>query len=247
MNWEFLCLFDGQCELVRATGEHVRVDEPSIIVFPPEHLHGWEGVSATWSAATFHFLPVPMAFEQWVGERDEIWCPLSRRDAQVVTALVTECAGHFRQRVSHSAIVFQKTLCALCQIVIERGTVESTTTLETLKSKEVEKSLHWYESHLRENPTVDTVAAAVHMSGSNLRRIYRSVLGRSPKEIFTDLRLRRALELMGDTSRTLDTIAAESGFANGSDLCRAFRHSKLPPPTKWRKSILSESGGNALQ
>lgn len=237
-NWEFLALFSGRCVLVRDEGETV-LREPTLAVFPPRSAHGWRGGSERWAAATFHFQPVPPAFAGWMADRDQVLVPLGAAEVERIAVVAEECRGHFVNRVLSSPVVFQKALCTLCQVAMEETSGSPVVPLDRRADAKVEDAVCWFESRLRENPTIEAVAAAVNMSGSNLRRMFRAVRGKSPKQVFTEIRLHRALEAMANSSATLDAVAAETGFADANELCRCFRRCGMESPSRWRRHILS--------
>ena len=56
----------------------------------------------------------------------------------------------------------------------------------------------------------------------------------------TKLRLQRALELLVNSSQTLDVIAGKCGFSSASDFCRVFKTQHKVSPDTWRREKLPE-------
>lgn len=65
------------------------------------------------------------------------------------------------------------------------------------------------------NPwTVAAMAAEAHLSEKHLQRLCRKELGRNPRQQLIWLRMRRAAELLTNTSAKIETIAAQVGYQN---------------------------------
>jgi len=86
-------------------------------------------------------------------------------------------------------------------------------------------------ANLGEEWTLTQLAQEAHLSGEHLRRLCRQQLGRSPMHHVTHLRMRRAAELLAETTDKIETIAAAVGYANPFAFSNAFKQS-----TGWRPS-----------
>ena len=80
-------------------------------------------------------------------------------------------------------------------------------------------------SRLAESWTLLQLIRESGYSKEHLRRLCRRQLGRSPMHQVTYMRMRRAAELLGTTSRTIESIAGEVGYQNPFVFSNAF--------TKW--------------
>jgi AraC-like DNA-binding protein len=81
------------------------------------------------------------------------------------------------------------------------------------------------------------VAESVHCSQSPLGRAFQSITGSLPNDYRRELRLRKGLFLMEDTSSDIGDIAIHVGFSSHSHFTAAFHHSFGSTPTefvRWR-------------
>ncbi|BDI29542.1 hypothetical protein CCAX7_15930 [Capsulimonas corticalis] len=73
----------------------------------------------------------------------------------------------------------------------------------------------------------------------SLDRLFRAEYGMTPMRMLTDIRLRRARELLAATDRTLDAIASECGFEDATYLIRVFKSAFGATPGRYRDSVRS--------
>ncbi|MBQ4320808.1 MAG: helix-turn-helix transcriptional regulator [Oscillospiraceae bacterium] len=83
--------------------------------------------------------------------------------------------------------------------------------------------------------TVAAAAERVHLSQSQLRRLFRKVLGRSPLEYLQDVRLSMAKNLLLYSSLSVGEIAVRCGYDSYSYFSRAFRKQTGLCPTQFRR------------
>ena len=76
----------------------------------------------------------------------------------------------------------------------------------------------WAREHLAEGFSLDQAAVALATSKRTLARRMQSVLGKSPLDYFQDLRIERAVHLLETSQASVDQIAAEIGYAEGTTL-----------------------------
>jgi transcriptional regulator GlxA family with amidase domain len=84
----------------------------------------------------------------------------------------------------------------------------------------------WAREHLAEGFSLDQAATALVTSKRTLARRMQNVLGKSPLDYFQDLRIERAVNLLENSLASVDQIAAEVGYAEGTTL-RVLLRKKL--------------------
>lgn len=239
-NWEFYVVLSGSCAMYDDAGELMLAEGPEMVVIRPNHSHGWRGLRSPWRVAVFHFVIVPGAFDKWLGERQWVRTPLTGDEADAISRLAVQTEMHWRNPILQSSIFYERALCEMCLIAMDKTSSQEQITLATLNARKVEEALGRFESRIAENPTVDAIAREINLSASHMRRLFREVLGRSPKDVFEECRIRRAKQLMVESADTLELIARQAGFIDANDLCRVFRRREPGlTPGKWRTRILS--------
>ncbi len=89
------------------------------------------------------------------------------------------------------------------------------------------------------NPDLSTVEIAKisGMSESYFRSIFVEIYGMSPKAYITELRLKKADELLEYTNMSIAEIALKTGFRNQQYFCNFYKGYKNMSPNKFRNSI----------
>lgn len=99
----------------------------------------------------------------------------------------------------------------------------------------VEAILADYASDLR----VPDLAALVGLGARQLERRFQAELGKSPKRLLTEVRMRAAEALIRDTDRPIARIALEVGFQNPAHFAATFREATGHLPRALRGSSAS--------
>ena len=82
---------------------------------------------------------------------------------------------------------------------------------------------HWARARLADGFSLDRAVKALATSKRTLARRMQNVLGKSPLAFFQDLRVERAVHLLKTGHASVDQIAAEVGYAEGSTLRALLR------------------------
>jgi LacI family transcriptional regulator len=101
----------------------------------------------------------------------------------------------------------------------------------------VAKALRFIRERSRDGIRVDDVNAAVGMSRSTLERRMRRLLGRSPQEEITRVKLNHVRELLVETNLSLEKVAQRAGFAHVQYLVELFRSHFDMTPGQYRKKV----------
>ncbi|WP_237462786.1 helix-turn-helix domain-containing protein [Leucobacter chromiireducens] len=82
--------------------------------------------------------------------------------------------------------------------------------------------------------TISEIAASVHLSTSQLRRIFVEAFGKSPIAYLTMLRVEKMIELLRTTDFPIASIASEVGWGDSDFAARQFRRSVGVSPSEYR-------------
>jgi AraC family transcriptional regulator len=188
--------------------------------------------------AVFHYSHVPPLLERIARERGYIDRSLNAAQIRQVAAWERELRAPFRYATPKSQLIFDKVLLELSLLALEPLTFERFETQPNLAVHKVEASLRWYSEHMSEQPKLEHVAQAVHISPSHLRRLFWQVRQESPLRAYTKLRLARATELLAGSTEKIDAIAGRCGFSSASDFSRVFKANLKISPDTWRRDKL---------
>ena len=103
-------------------------------------------------------------------------------------------------------------------------------------NKEFYKILDYIKNHYTENITVESISKALYCSRSRTMRLFAKHLGVSVKEYITDLRIKKANELLALGYSVTET-AMESGFQSVRIFNSSYKAYMGITPTQYQKSI----------
>jgi len=89
-------------------------------------------------------------------------------------------------------------------------------------SGRVEQVLVYARSHIKENLSVNRLAQAANLSERQLSRIFRVELGVTPAKAIEQMRVELALPLVDGSTRSMERIAREVGFADAVTMRQSF-------------------------
>ena len=102
----------------------------------------------------------------------------------------------------------------------------------------ISRALLIMEQHLSSPLSIAKLAAKVSLSTRQLERLFKEETGQSPQTAYLRLRLKHARWMM-KTDMTLASIAAETGFVDGSHLSKAFKAAFGTNPSEDRRNLLT--------
>lgn len=79
------------------------------------------------------------------------------------------------------------------------------------------------EQHIEEPITIADVANKVSVSQRSLERKCRELFGRTPKQVYLDVRLERAREILRHSDLAVRDVAISCGFSSIPYFCRAYK------------------------
>ncbi len=100
----------------------------------------------------------------------------------------------------------------------------------------IKKALSYMKEHAGEKIYVQDIASQVNMNGQYFCRFFKKMIGRSPIEYLTELRIKNACQLLRNTDLTVMEICLECGFNNLGNFMNAFRKYCGCTPRQYRKS-----------
>lgn len=83
------------------------------------------------------------------------------------------------------------------------------------------------------------LAAACHYSESQFNRVFRSIMGSSPRRYVLGHRIETAKDLLARTNLPLSEIASRCGFYDASDFGKCFRELEGGTPRRYRMKLRS--------
>ena len=110
--------------------------------------------------------------------------------------------------------------------------------IEPVYNKKVETikaALSYIKDHYQDKLYIRDLASQVGMNEQYFCRFFKKALGRSPMEYINEFRIRKAIELLEKTNRSVTEICMEAGFNNLGNFLREFKKETGTTPLKYRK------------
>ena len=108
------------------------------------------------------------------------------------------------------------------------------------RSDRVRRALVYAKENLRQDLSVEDLAAAAHLSPRQFSRVFRQETGQSPAKAVEHLRLEAARVMMEEGRHPMEVIARETGFADRERMRRAFLRRYGQPPQVIRRAAENE-------
>jgi len=122
------------------------------------------------------------------------------------------------------------------------GQSQHSTLLELgAKSDRIQSALSFAKQNLRTSLSVERLADAAHLSPRQFSRSFRAETGQSPAKAVENLRVEAAKLMMEQSRHPIDTVAAETGFADRERMRRAFLRAFGQPPQVIRRNAQIKS------
>jgi len=103
----------------------------------------------------------------------------------------------------------------------------------------IEPALNLIHSEHSNDPTTHQLAAACSYSESQFNRIFRQIIGQSPRQYILRHKLETSKELLAHTNLSLSEIAIRAGFYDASDFGKQFRKQENLTPRQYRNQLQS--------
>ncbi|WP_179232738.1 helix-turn-helix domain-containing protein [Paenibacillus rigui] len=229
----------------RLNDELVTCAAGDIVLLPPGTPHDYRTPeNSVWEFLWAHFVPLP----HWFG-----WLELSREPG-AWTSLHLE-PGELKERVEAA---FKRLLRDSLELDFYRGQLAMNAMEEILlllsRNRTRQKSgtldprvddiWNYLSSHMKEQHSVEQLAARVALSPSRLSHLFKEQVGESIMEALMRLRLRHASRLLEHTSLLVAEIAEEIGFHSPFYFTKQFTAHYGTSPSSYRKELRLRSEGN---
>lgn len=238
LSWEFYAVISGSCGLLLKDDGKLPLKQSHFWLLPPNFVHGWYGERGKpCSIIVFHFASVPRQLEEAVPRNGFLERAISAKECKLLKEIGAPLELEFQHPNFLSDIRFYRALLDLTLFALAR-----TPGPEPKKSKRkadvvVSAALAWLRQNLRDNPSLEDVAKAVHISPSHLRRMFAEAGNQTPSEAMNEVKLQAAMHALSESDAKIDVVAAESGFSSASVFCRNFKLHKRCTPIEWRRRL----------
>jgi len=202
---EFYIVLEGRCAPFFTEEERPRLRTRMLWVLPPDNMHGWTGERGRpCKIAAFQFAFIPGQLCERARQAGVLAVPIAAREAREIGSRALELQAHFNEPTSLGELLYHRVMPQLSLIALRSGPAAQIHPYRKLNLEKVVAARRRYSDHLVENPTVKMVAAAVHISPSYLRRLFREVKKQGPESLLRRVQTERVAQQLGRSSDGLD-------------------------------------------
>ena len=106
---------------------------------------------------------------------------------------------------------------------------------QALRDPPVHRALALMQTDCAHPWTLDSLAAAVGLSRTGLAQRFRQALGDTPLAHLRMLRMQRAMQLLGDSTQTLEQVATAVGYQDAFSFSKVFKREVGQSPREFRR------------
>jgi AraC-like DNA-binding protein len=100
----------------------------------------------------------------------------------------------------------------------------------------ISKAVSLIEEDIRKHFTIKELAVAVGTNSYSLKQGFRQIFGIGPYEYLQNERLKKAVELLLQTTQPVKNIAWQVGYKSPSSFIVVFKKKYQTSPSQWRKA-----------
>ncbi len=101
----------------------------------------------------------------------------------------------------------------------------------------IDTALNYIEGHLTEDLRLETVAAVAHLSPIHFHNSFKAVMGKTLRDHVEERRIKKAVELLLTTDRSVTEIALACGFSSQSYFSFVFKRRMHKTPREYVQEI----------
>ena len=110
------------------------------------------------------------------------------------------------------------------------------TPMKKYEKSGIESAAVYLEEHYMEDSPIKKAGELTHYSRRHFERLFSDIYGITPSRYLTDVRIKRARQLLVTTDMPIATIAQQCGFCDASYFTKVFRENTGTAPKAFRMS-----------
>lgn len=150
--------------------------------------------------------------------------------------ILKRIARHHNTPSEDEELMLQSLVLELVYTINKDVTKKIKTTASNASST-IETAIAYIKEHLTENLTLETVSKYVLVSPIYFHNTFKAAVGKTLREYVEEQRIKRAINLLIATNKSLTQIAMECGFSSQSYFSYAFKRKMKKTPREYVKEI----------
>lgn len=234
-NGQLHFLVSGKMRLIRPGKPEILMDRPSFVLLPKGTVHqlvtiGDEPVKLVSASVSFKISRTSLIIDS-LPEIVYLLIDKSCSLSCTVQLLIREV---FSQRFGREVIVNKLGELFMLQVLryaTEQGSLYEGA-LAAMNHPQMCKVIEAIHNSPGEHWTLNELASIAAMSRSKFAEVFKNLVGQTPNDYLTDLRLAKAQKLL-QLNKPVNYIANEVGYEHGSALVRVFKKKLGVSPRQW--------------
>lgn len=162
---------------------------------------------------------------------------ISAQSQDVVEQLIASMKRENEKKESGYHYLIKADLIRLLVTIFRESTKEGpqAKSKDTLGRRLFHEAVHYIEQHYADNLQLEEVAQGAAMSPTYFSYMFKVLKGQTFVQYVNDVRIRKAIDLLRLTERSVLHICLETGFNNASHFNRMFKKATGMTPLKYRQ------------
>lgn len=243
-GWELFCIIHGPMRFELAGLPAKSYPKGSVLIVPPECLHNGSGPQVKNLRVIVMEMPRSSGScgsIEMGGSRHERYSSFSTEQFAKWTELLGETPGAVLDKIVQVAATDEfgrHHALGLMRMLIATYAEMCGFSQDRLDANELRVSQAMFfigNNYFRAELSLPQVAETVGLSVSRLSGLFRQVAGTTVQQALIDIRLRRAMTLLGQFRYSIKEVAAMTGWSNQLYFSAAFRRRYGHPPSHFQK------------
>lgn len=159
-------------------------------------------------------------------------------DANEIKETFVSLCEYYNSGTSKEDIMIQSLLLKLIFMLDQRVTARHKSHRPSPgNQRAVERVIRYIEENLSGDLTLATLAAEAGFSPVYFHKLFRASTGKNLREFIEEHRIKKAVDLLTSTDKTLAQIAYDCGFSSQSHFSFAFKRKMKRTPREYAKDI----------
>ena len=159
-------------------------------------------------------------------------------DVKDIKEILTALCESYNNGASKEDILTQSLLLNLIYTLDKRAdSYKKAYQPKASNRKVIEQTIQYIKSNLSDELSLESLSERANFSPIYFHKLFKASTGRNLREYIEDQRIKRAIELLTSTDKTLTQIAYECGFSSQSYFSYAFKRKTKSSPREYAKKI----------
>ncbi|HEX3023368.1 MAG TPA: AraC family transcriptional regulator [Lachnospiraceae bacterium] len=225
----FMYIKKGQCFVCQDSKTYT-LNENQVIMIDCYKPHSYYTTTG-WEAQWLHF-DGPLAREYYSLISTTIGCAITLMDNYRFEETLQKIYSMFKENTSIKEVLLNKYITdLLTQVLLAKDSDIN----HSKNTDSIEETTTYINEHLREELTLDFLAAKASLSPYYFIKLFKKQIGLTPHDYLIAARINHAKFLLKTTDLSIKEICYRCGFSSESSFCSTFKKREQITPSSYRE------------